>query len=233
MAIYTPGSNIGLPMTVLGSFDAPPPEAMQDAEIVADRITGSVSGLLALMGVDADPMISPEHILISSILQQQWSEGKSLRVGQLVRLIQKPPMDRVGVVDLDSFMSPSDRSKLAMRLNNVLASPAFASWLEGEKLSIKNLLHTAEGKPRLSIISIAHMNDSERMFFVTILLNELLAWVRTQSGTSSLRALFYMDEVAGYFPPVSQSALQTAHVDAAETGAGVRAWHHAGDAEPN
>ncbi len=203
MAIYTPGSNIGLPMTVLGGFDAPPPEAMQDTEIIADRITGSVSGLLALMGINADPMTSPEHILVSSILQHQWNEGKSLSVSQLVRLIQKPPMERVGVVDLDSFMSPSDRSKLAMRLNNVLASPAFASWLEGEKLSIKSLLHTADGKPRLSIISIAHLNDSERMFFVTILLNELLAWVRAQSGTSSLRALFYMDEVAGYFPPVS------------------------------
>ncbi len=203
MAIYTPGSNIGLPMTVLRSFEAPPPEEMQDSEMIADRITGSVSGLLALMGIEADPMTSSEHILLSSILHRQWTEGKNVSVGQLVRLIQKPPMERVGVVDLDSFMSPSDRSKLAMRLNNVLASPAFASWLEGERLSIKKLFRTSEGKPRLSIISIAHLNDSERMFFVTILLNELLAWVRSQSGTSSLRAMFYMDEVAGYFPPVS------------------------------
>jgi hypothetical protein len=203
MAIYTPGSNIGLPLTVLKSFDAPPPESMQDTEMVADKITGSVSGLLALMGINADPMTSSEHILISSIVQQQWNQGKNLSAAQLVRLIQKPPMDRVGVVDVDSFMSPTDRSKLAMRLNNVLASPAFASWLEGEKLSIKNLLYTSEGRPRLSILSIAHLNDTERMFFVTILLNELLAWVRTQPGTSSLRALFYMDEVAGYFPPIA------------------------------
>mgnify|MGYP001813224875 CR=1 FL=1 len=203
MAIYTPGSNIGLPLTVLKSFDAPLPDAMQDTELVAERITGAVSGLLALMGIEADPMTSPEHILLSSILHHQWSEGRNLSVGQLVRLIQKPPFDRVGVVDLDSFMSPTDRSKLAMRLNNILASPAFASWLQGERLSIKNLLYTAEGRPRLSIISIAHLSDTERMFFVTILLNELLAWVRTQSGTSSLRGLFYMDEVAGYFPPVS------------------------------
>ena len=202
VAIYTPGSNIGLPLTVLKSFDAPPPEARDDAEIMGDRVTGAVSGLLTLMGIDADPMTSPEHILMSSILRHQWSEGKNVPIGQLIRLIQSPPIKRVGVVDVDSFMSTSDRGKLAMRLNNLLASPAFASWLEGEALSIKNLLYTPEGKPRLTILSIAHLNDSERMFFVTILLNELLAWMRTQMGTSSLRAMFYMDEVAGYFPPV-------------------------------
>ncbi len=203
VAIYTPGSNIGLPLTVLKSFDAPPPEAIDDTELIGDRVTGAVSGLLALMGLDADPLTSTEHILLSSILAQQWKQGKNVGIGQLIRLIQSPPLTRIGVVDLDSFMSVSDRGKLAMRLNNLLASPAFAPWLQGESLSIKRLLHTAEGKPRLTILSIAHLSDSERMFFVTILLNELLAWMRTQMGTSSLRALFYMDEVAGYFPPVS------------------------------
>jgi hypothetical protein len=203
VAVYTPGSNIGLPLTVLKSFDAPPPEARDDAELVGDKVTGSVSGLLTLMGIDADPMTSTEHILLSSILSHQWKEGKNVGVAQLIRLIQSPPITRIGVVDLDSFMSPTDRGKLAMRLNNLLASPAFASWLEGEGLSIKRLLHTPDGKPRLTILNIAHLNDSERMFFVTILLNELVAWMRTQMGTSSLRAIFYMDEVAGYFPPVS------------------------------
>ncbi len=202
ISIYTPGSNIGLPMTVLKSFDAPPAEARDDAELLGDKITGAVSGLLTLMGIDADPMTSPEHILLSSILQKQWKEGKNVGIGQLIRLIQKPPIDRIGVVDLDSFMSADARNKLAMRLNNLLASPAFASWMEGDSLSIKSMLQSATGKPRISILSIAHLNDNERMFFVTILLNELLAWVRAQTGTSSLRALFYMDEVAGYFPPV-------------------------------
>ncbi len=203
MAIYTPGSNIGLPLTVLKSFDAPAAESRGDTELIGDRVTGATSGLLTLMGIDADPMTSPEHILISSILRHQWVEGKDVQIGQLIRLIQRPPITRVGVVDVDSFMSPDDRAKLAMRLNNLLASPAFASWLEGDTLSIKKLLYTDKGKPRISILSIAHLDDKERMFFVTILLNELVAWMRTQMGTSSLRALFYMDEVAGYFPPVS------------------------------
>lgn len=204
VAVYTPGSNIGLPLTVLKSFDAPPPETLNDTEMVGERVTGAVSGLLTLMGMDADPLTSTEHILLSSILTHQWKEGKNVGIAQLIRLIQSPPISRIGVIDLESFMSTTNRAKLAMKLNNLLASPAFASWLEGEGLSIRRLFHTPEGKPRLSIISIAHLTDSERMFFVTILLNELVAWMRTRSGTSSLRALFYMDEVAGYFPPVAK-----------------------------
>ena len=181
IAVYTPGSNIGLPLTVLKSFDAPPPESRDDAELIGDKVTGSVSGLLTLMGIDADPMTSTEHILLSSIMSHEWREGRNVGIANLIRLIQEPPISRIGVVDLDSFMSPSARGKLAMKLNNLLASPAFASWLQGEGLSIKRLLHTPEGKPRVTILSIAHLNDSERMFFVTILLNELLAWMRTQS----------------------------------------------------
>lgn len=203
VSVYTPGSNIGLPLTVLKSFDAPPAAALGDTEAIGDRVTGAVSGLLTLMGIEADPLTSPEHILLSSILSHQWREGKNVPIANLIRLIQSPPIQRVGVVDLDSFMPPDSRAKLAMRLNNLLASPAFASWLEGEVLSIDKLLYTAEGKPRISILSITHLSDSERMFFVTILLSELVAWMRRQSGTSSLRAMFYMDDVAGFFPPVS------------------------------
>ena len=201
--IYTPGSNIGLPVTVLKSFDAPPPDVIDDTEAMASRVTGATSGLLTLMGVDADPLLSPEHILISSILDHRWREGHNVSIGSLIGLISSPPMQRIGVLDLETFMPSSERSKLAMRLNNLLASPAFSTWLDGDALSIPKLLHTPEGKPRLSILSIAHLSDRERMFFVTILLNELVSWMRTQQGTSSLRAMFYMDEVAGYFPPVA------------------------------
>lgn len=201
--IFTPGSNIGLPITVLKSFDAPSPEVIDDSEAMSQLVSGAASGLLTLMGIDADPLLSREHILIASILDNRWRAGKNVSIGGLIGLISSPPIERVGVLDLETFMPASDRSKLAMRLNNLLASPAFASWLEGSPLSIKDLLHSPDGKPRLSILSIAHLSDRERMFFVTILLNEILAWMRTQSGTSSLRAMLYMDEVAGYFPPVS------------------------------
>lgn len=203
IAIYTPGSNAGLPLTILRSFDAPPAEMLEDADAMRERVSSATSGLLALLGVDADPVQSREHILIANILDRAWRSGRSLDIGSLISEIQSPPMDRIGVIDLESFYPAKDRVGLAMRINNLLASPAFASWMEGEALNIKNLLYTKTGQPRLSIISIAHLSESERMFFVTILLNEVLAWVRTQPGTSSLRALLYMDEIFGYFPPTA------------------------------
>ena len=204
IAIYTPGSNAGIPMTVLKSFDAPPQEIIDDADIYRERVAGAASGLLTLMGIDADPLSSREHILLSNIFDHAWRQGRSLDLPTLIRSIQSPPIEKVGVFDLESFYPASDRMKLSMQLNNLLASPTFAGWLEGQSLDIRKLLYQGDGKPRLSIISIAHLSDSERMFFVTILLNELLSWMRTQPGTSSLRALFYMDEVFGYFPPTAK-----------------------------
>ncbi len=200
-AIYTPGSNAGLPLSVLRSFDAPSPEILADADLLADRIGGAVSGLLSLVGIAADPIQSREHILISQLLDAAWRAGKNLDLVELVRQIQSPPLTRVGSVDLETFYPAKARTELAMRLNNLLAAPTFAAWMEGEPLSIPRLLYTRQGKPRLSILSIAHLSEAERMFFVTILLNEIVSWMRTQSGTSSLRAILYMDEVFGYFPP--------------------------------
>ncbi|MFO1064177.1 MAG: ATP-binding protein [Pirellulales bacterium] len=201
IAVYTPGSNAGIPLTVLKSFDAPPAEVLGDLDLMRERVSGAASGLLTLLGMEVDPLTSREHILLSTIFNQVWSQGKNIDLGSLIRFIQSPPVAKVGVFDLESFFPTADRMKLAMSLNNLLASPAFAGWLEGQPLDIKSLLYGGSGKPRLSIISIAHLSDSERMFFVTMLLNELIAWMRTQPGTGSLRALFYMDEVFGYFPP--------------------------------
>jgi len=201
ISIYTPGSSAGIPLTVLRSFDAPHGEILSDPDAMRERIGGSASGLLALLGIDADPLLSREHILISSILDHCWRNGRSVTISEMIGLIQAPPVERVGVLDLNSFMPLDQRMQLAMRLNNLLASPSFATWLEGESLDIQRLLYTQDGRPRISILSLSHLNDAERMFFVTILLNELVAWMRGQSGTSSLRAIFYMDEVFGYFPP--------------------------------
>ena len=201
MTIFTPGSRIGVPMTVLKSFDAPPPTVQQDAETMREKVSAASSGLLTLLGIDADPLTSREHILLSNIFDQAWRNGSNLSLEELIRQIQSPPLKKIGILDLDSFYPAAERAKLAMSLNNLLASPSFAGWLDGQTLDINSLLYTADGKPRLSIISIAHLNDSERMFFVTIFLGELLAWMRAQPGTGSLRALFYMDEVYGYFPP--------------------------------
>lgn len=203
IAIYTPGSQTGLPLTMLRSFTAPSADLAEDPEAMRDRIVSAVSGLLALLGIAADPIRSREHILLSNILQQAWGEGRSLDIQNLIREIQDPPFEKVGVFDLDSFFPGSDRLDLAVRLNNLLASPSFAGWMEGEPLEIGRLLYTPQGKPRIAILSIAHLSDTERMSFVTLLLNEVVSWMRSQPGTTSLRALLYMDEIFGYFPPTS------------------------------
>ncbi|MDH3285795.1 MAG: ATP-binding protein, partial [Acidobacteriota bacterium] len=209
MAIYTPGSNAGLPLSVLRSLSAPPQALIDDGDAMRERVLGAVSGLLALLGIDADPIKSREHILLSTILDHTWRSGRSLGLADLIREIQKPPVQRIGVFDLEAFYPEKDRLDLAMTLNNLLASPGFSAWLEGEPLDVPRLLWTAGGKPRISIMSIAHLSDPERMFFVTLLLNEVVAWMRTQAGTTSLRALLYMDEVFGYFPPSANPPSKT------------------------
>jgi hypothetical protein len=200
-AIYTPGSAAGRQVSVLRSFGVPGAAVLADPDALRERIQSTVTSLLALLGIQADPIRSREHILLSTILQNAWDHGRSLELGHLIEAIQRPPFARVGVMELESFYPSKDRFDLALRLNGILASPGFQAWMEGEPLHIPSFLYTPEGRPRVSIFSIAHLGDDERMFFVAMLLNEILSWMRGQSGTSSLRALVYMDEIFGFFPP--------------------------------
>ena len=201
LAVYTPGASHGLPLAVLRSLSAPPVGAGADPDARRERVASTVSALLALAGEEVDPLQSREHILLSHIVERAWDDGIDLDLEAVIRAVQSPGLDRVGVLDLDSFYPEKDRFALAMKLNNLLAAPGFEAWLEGDPLDIKSLLWTRDGKPRISIISIAHLGDAERMFLVTLVLNELLAWIRTRPGTASLRAILYMDEVFGYLPP--------------------------------
>jgi hypothetical protein len=201
--IYTPGSTAGIPISILKSFAAPPPALLEDNELLRDRINSTVTSLLGLVGKDADPIKSKEHILISTILDSAWKKGIDLDLPALIQQIQTPPVTRIGVIDLDSFYPAKERFELAMLINNLLAAPGFSAWMEGEALDIGQILHSPSGKPRHAIFSIAHLSDAERMFFVSLLLNQVLAWMRQQSGTTSLRAMLYMDEIFGYFPPVA------------------------------
>ncbi|MDB4977237.1 MAG: hypothetical protein JWN48_5578 [Myxococcaceae bacterium] len=203
-AIYTPGSSAGLSLSIARSLEAPAAALRDDEELFRERVQATVSGLLGLLDLEADPLQSREHILVSRILSEAFARGESLSLAVLLARIKAPPFREVGVLDLESFYPEKERMKLVLALNNLLASPAFASWLSGEPLDIQSLLYTAQGKPRVSVLSIAHLDDKQRMFFVTLLLNEVLAWTRAQAGTSSLRALLYMDEVFGYFPPVRE-----------------------------
>jgi hypothetical protein len=201
--IYTPGSDAGVPVSVVASFAAPDEAVLADREAFRDRISATVGSLLGMAGIDADPLQSREHVLLSTLLEAAWRDGKDAGLETLIAQVQSPPITKVGVMDVDSFYPPKERFALSMTLNNLLASPGFAAWMEGEPLDISSMLYTPSGKPRIAIFSIAHLSDAERMFFVSLLLNQTLGWMRSQSGTTSLRAILYMDEIFGYFPPVA------------------------------
>jgi len=223
--VYTPGSSAGLPVSVLRNFAPPSENIMEETDLLRERIQSTVTALLALLGIEADPITSREHILLSNIIEATWATGTGLDLAAMIRAIQSPPFERIGIMDLESFYPPKDRFQLAMRLNNLLAAPGFEAWLEGEPININRMLYTETGKPRASIFSISHLSDSERMFFVSVLLNEILAWMRSQPGTTSLRAILYMDEIFGYFPPVknppSKAPLLTLLKQARAFGLGV------------
>jgi len=201
--VYTPGSNAGIPISILGSLSCPGFEIMDDGELLGERIESTVASLLSLIEEDADPTNSPAAVLLANIFQHSWAAGIDLSLESLILSIQKPSFDKIGILDLESFMPQKDRMKIALKFNNLIASPGFSTWMKGPALNGKRLLHSPEGKPQISIFSIAHLNDTERMFFVSLLLNEMLGWMRTQKGTTSLRAMLYMDEIYGYLPPTA------------------------------
>jgi hypothetical protein len=201
--IYTPGSEAGVPLNVIGSLAAPSLSWETEAETLRDEIEGIVTSLLGLVGVDADPLASREFVLLANLLETAWRTGQSIDLGTLIGQVQVPPLRKLGVFDLDTFFPPKERTELALRLNALVASPSFASWVEGEPLDPGALLRTADGKPRAAIVSLAHLSDQERQFVVTLVLSKLVTWMRTQPGTSDLRTLVYMDEVFGFVPPTA------------------------------
>ncbi len=203
VAVYTPGSSAGRGISVLRSFAAPPQAVLDDADLVRDRLEATVTSLLTLMGLGVDPL-SRESILLANILEHAWRAGEDLSVASLIAAVQQPPFKRFGVMDLETVFPAKDRLKLALGLNNLLAAPSFEAWMRGEALDVQSLLHEPSGKARVAVVSIAHLSDAERMFFVTLLLSEVVAWTRSQSGTSSLRALVYIDELYGFLPPVAE-----------------------------
>jgi hypothetical protein len=190
-------------VAVLRGLSAPAPSVLADEDALRERILNAVSGLLGLAGIEADPVTSREHVLLSAILDRAWRGGEDASLELLLKATQSPPFQKLGALDLESFFPEKERFALAARLNSLLASPAFAAWREGEPLDVQRLLFGSDGRPRTAILSIAHLGDKERMFFVTLFLNEVIGWMRSQEGTGSLRAILYMDEIFGFFPPIA------------------------------
>jgi len=201
-AIFTPGSDSGIPVSVLSSLAVPEISWKENREVLREKISSTVTALLGLVGYeDIDPIRSREHILLANIFESAWSQGKDVELMELILQTQTPPFERLGAFPVETFFPSKDRMELAMVLNNILAAPAFETWREGQSLNIGSLLYTEDGRPRHNVFYLAHLSDSERMFFVTLLLSAVETWMRTQSGATSLRALLYMDEIYGYLPP--------------------------------
>jgi len=201
-SVFTPGSDSGIPVSVLSSLAAPEIPWDANREVLREKIASTVTALLGLVGYeDIDPLRSREHILLSNIFEYEWSQGKDVALKELVLQIQTPPLKELGAFPVDTFFPAKDRMELAMVLNNILASPAFETWREGQSLDIGSMLFTEDKRPRHNIFYLAHLSDPERMFFITLLLAAVETWMRTQSGATSLRALLYMDEIFGYLPP--------------------------------
>ncbi len=202
-AVYTPGSDAGIPVSILSSLKAPEIPWEGNREVLREKISGTVTALLGLVGLtDLDPVRSREHILVSNIFEHAWSRGADLDLSELILQTQTPPFTRLGVFDVNTFFPEKDRFALAMLLNNILAAPAFQTWIEGQPLDIPTLLYTKDGRPRHCVFYIAHLTDAERMFFVTLLYSAVETWMRSQKGTTTLRALLYFDEIFGYLPPI-------------------------------
>ncbi|MDA1329499.1 MAG: DUF87 domain-containing protein [Chloroflexi bacterium] len=203
--VYTPGSDVGVPVSILASLQAPPLDWKKEREAILERIASTSTALLGLVGFgDVDPVKSREHILLSNIFEHAWSQGNDLELGELILQVQNPPIKTLGVFEVDKFFPAKERDTLAMKLNNILAAPNFQTWLEGEPLDIEKLLFTKEKKPRHSVFVLSHLSDAERMFFVTLLYSAVETWMRSQAGTNSLRAIIYFDEIHGYLPPVAE-----------------------------
>jgi Helicase HerA, central domain len=202
VTVYTPGSSDGVPLNLVGSL-TPPPGATDDEESRIDEVGSVVSGLLALCGIESDPLSGREHILLTNLLDRAWAAGESVNIETLVGQVQTPPFRKLGVLELDTFYPAKDRQELVLKLNGLVASPSFAAWSKGISLDIESLLHSPDGRPKASIISIAHLSEEERQFALTTVLSRLVSWMRKQSGTSNLRALLYIDEVFGMVPPTA------------------------------
>ena len=201
--IYTPGSTAGVPVNIVGNLDAPALSWDTEAEALRDEIEGFVSSLLTLAGIESDPISSREHILLANLIENSWRQGRGLDMASLIGQVQAPPIRKLGVFEVDAFFPEKDRTALAMRLNGLVASPSFASWMEGPPLDVQAMLFTPEREPRAAVVYLAHLSDEERQFVVTLLLSKVVTWMRGLAGTPELRALIYMDEVFGFAPPTA------------------------------
>ncbi|SUO95035.1 helicase HerA domain-containing protein [Suttonella ornithocola] len=203
--LYTPGSTTGYPLALIGDFAPPEPNIREQSEAYAAYLDGTASALLALLKQENNTL-DPQHIFLTHLFKHSWDQGQTLTLADLIAQIQNPPFQKIGILPVAQVFPDKNRVALALALNNLLAAPSFTHWRTGNLLETETLLYDAQRRPQTSVLNIAHLSDNERMYFVTLLLTNLINWMRRQPGTSTLRAILYMDEIAGYLPPNANPA---------------------------
>jgi DNA helicase HerA-like ATPase len=199
--LLTPGAAGIAPLDILPSLSAPTgwsPDS--DPDGATERVGAVAGALLSLVGRGGDPLTNRDQVLLASILLEHWRRGERVDLAGLLGSVADPPMAALGALPVERFYPRHERMKLVLELNALLASPAFGAWTTGAPLSMVELLGS-EGEPRASIVSIAHLDERQRLFILALLASELVAWMRRQPGSSSLRALLYIDELQGILPP--------------------------------
>lgn len=201
--IYTPGATAGIPINLIDSLAAPGVDFEQNEEELRDEIDSTVTALLGLVKIESDPVSSREYIYLFSLIENAWRNNQDLDLHTLIAQVANPPIAKVGALAVDAFYPQKDRNELMFALNNLVASPPFEVWRQGQPIDIESWVRSPDGVPQLSIVYTAHLEDEQRVFVTALILNKLKTWMRKQAGTSELRLLFYMDEIFGYFPPTA------------------------------
>ncbi|AUX43948.1 hypothetical protein SOCE26_054040 [Sorangium cellulosum] len=207
--LLTPGTTAGEPIHVLSALETRSPLWDEDEEAAREALSASLSLLLRLVGRDPDPARSREHVLLAHLAERRLRGGQAAGLEELLADLAAPPIAAVGALEVDAFFAPKERQALARELNTLLASPTFATWRKGAPLDVAGWLERGApgapgadaGKTPAVIVSVAHLEDDERLLVLGLLFEQLLSWVRGLSGTSDLRALVVFDEVFGFLPP--------------------------------
>ncbi len=199
--VITPGADAGELLHVLSSLERRSSRWEDDIDGARAALSAAVSLLLRLLGRDPDPARSKEHVLLSVVAEARLKAGKSADIGELLADIVDPPLESIGALSVDQFLSKRARRDRAASLNSRLASPSFASWRQGVSLDVAEWMRPVEGRTPATVVSVAHLDDEERALVLGVLLEEVLSWVRGLPGSQALKALVVFDETYGFLPP--------------------------------
>ncbi len=199
--VITPGADAGELLHVLSSLERRSSRWDTDVEGASAALSAAISLILRLLGREADPAKSREHVLLSVLAERRLRAGQTADIGALMPEIVSPPVESIGALAVDEFLSKKARKELAAALNTLLAAPSFASWRHGATLDVGSWMTPVNGKTPATIISVAHLDDDERALVLGVILEEVLSWVRGLPGSQRLRAMVVFDEVYGFLPP--------------------------------